>query len=98
MALLARFTGIRTCTARLGRSARHGPACPEVEVPPCPAGRDLTATQYAAATQRAADLIDGADNSALAAAVRQVTALADDRHYESAAQLRDRTAAAIEIL
>ena len=28
-ALLARFTGVRTCTARLGRSALHGPACPE---------------------------------------------------------------------
>ncbi|ORJ64468.1 hypothetical protein B5M45_01425 [Mycobacterium simiae] len=97
-ALLARFTGIRTCTARLGRSARHGPACPEVEVSPCPAGRDLTATQYAAATQRAADLIDGADNGALAAAVAQVTELAEHRHYESAARLRDRTAAAVEIL
>ena len=28
-ALLARFTGVRTCTKRLGRSALHGPACPE---------------------------------------------------------------------
>jgi DNA polymerase-3 subunit epsilon len=96
--LLARFTGIRTCTTRLGRSARHGPACPEVEVSPCPAARDMTAEQYAAATQRAAALIDGADNSALDAAVGQVTALAEHRHYESAARLRDRTATAVEML
>ncbi|OBA64221.1 hypothetical protein A5647_03805 [Mycobacterium sp. 1100029.7] len=96
--LLARFTGIRTCTTRIGRSARHGPACPEVEVSPCPAAHDLTATQYAAATQRAASLIEGADNSALNAAVAQVSALAEHRHYESAARLRDRTAAAVEVL
>ena len=97
-ALLARFTGIRTCTARLARSALHGPACPELEVSPCPAARDVTATQYASAVARAAALIDGLDNSALAAAVHQVTELAEHRHYESAARLRDRTAAAVEVL
>jgi DNA polymerase III subunit epsilon len=97
-ALLARFTGTRTCTARLGRSALHGPACPEVEVSPCPAARDVTATQYAAAVGRAAALIDGVDNSALAAAVHQVAALAEHRRYESAARLRDRTAAAVEAM
>jgi DNA polymerase-3 subunit epsilon len=96
--LLARYTGIRTCTTRIGRSARHGPACPEVEVSPCPAARDLTATQYAGATQRAADLIDGVDNSALAGAVAQVGALAEHRHFESAARLRDHTATAVEVL
>ncbi|MCV7425358.1 DEDD exonuclease domain-containing protein [Mycobacterium montefiorense] len=96
--LLARFTGIRTCTRRLGRSALHGPTCPEVEVSPCPAARDVTAVQYAAATQRAAALIDGADNSALIAAVDQITVLAEHRHYESAARLRDRTAIAVEML
>jgi DNA polymerase-3 subunit epsilon len=97
-ALLARFSGIRTCTARLARSARHGPACPRLEVAPCPAARDVTAVQYAAAVARAAALIDGVDNSALDAAVRQVTALAEHRHYESAARLRDRAATAVEIL
>ena len=71
-ALLARFTGVRTCTTRLARSALHGPACPELEVSPCPAARDVTATQYAAAVSRAAALIDGLDNSALGAAVQQV--------------------------
>ena len=97
-ALLARFTGLRTCTARLARSALHGPACPLLEVSPCPAARDVTATQYAAAVARAAALIDGLDNTALAAAVHQITALAERRHYESAARLRDRTATAVEAL
>jgi DNA polymerase-3 subunit epsilon len=97
-ALLARFTGLRTCTARLGRSALHGPACPLVEVSPCPAARDATATQYAAAVARAAALIDGSDNAALAAAVAQVTELAGRHHFESAARLRDRIAVAVETL
>jgi DNA polymerase-3 subunit epsilon len=97
-ALLARFTGLRTCTARLARSALHGPACPLLEVSPCPAARDATATQYAAAVARAAALIDGLDNTVLAAAVHQITALAECRHYESAARLRDRTATAVEAL
>jgi DNA polymerase-3 subunit epsilon len=96
--LLARFTGIRTCTRRLARSALHGPACPQLEVSPCPGARDVTATQYAAAVARAAALIDGLDNSALAAAVHQVATLAEQRHYESAARLRDHTTAAIEAL
>ncbi|EUA23926.1 DNA polymerase III epsilon subunit domain protein [Mycobacterium xenopi 4042] len=65
---------------------------------PCPAGRDITAEQYAPAARRAADLIDGSDNSALAAAVEQVAALAERRRYESAARLRDRTATAIDAL
>ena len=62
-ALLARFTGLRTCTARLGRSVLHGPACPEAEVSACPGARNITATQYAAAVARVAALIDGVDNS-----------------------------------
>ncbi|GFG68160.1 hypothetical protein MKUB_56500 [Mycobacterium kubicae] len=97
-ALLARYTGIRTCTKRLGRSALHGPDCPRVEVSPCPAARDVTPTQYAAATVRALALTDGADNAALAAAVEQVNQLAERRHYESAARLRDHIATAIEML
>ena len=97
-ALVARFTGVRTCTTRLARSALHGPACPELEVSPCPAARDVTTTQYAAASSRAAALIDGLDNSAVTAAVRQLSALAEQRHYESAARLRDHTVTAVEAL
>jgi len=96
--LLARFTGLRTCTNRLGRSALHGPLCAEAEVSPCPAARDVTATQYAAAVARIAALVDGTDNTALTAAVDHVSALAERRHFESAARLRDRTAAAVETL
>nr|WP_318546808.1 hypothetical protein [Mycobacterium lepraemurium] len=96
--LLARFAGLRACTNRLGRAALHGPLCPEAKVAPCPAARGVTATQYAAAVARVAALIDGADNSALAAAVDQVATLAERRHFESAARLRDRTATAVETL
>ncbi len=96
--LLARFTGLRTCTNRLGRSALHGPLCAAAEVSPCPAARDVTATEYAAAVARIAALVDGADNTALTAAVDHVSALAERRHFESAARLRDRTAAAVETL
>ncbi len=34
--LLARLTGVRSCTKRLARAALHGPACPQHEVSPCP--------------------------------------------------------------
>jgi DNA polymerase-3 subunit epsilon len=97
-ALLARFTGVRTCTKRLARSALHGPACPEVELSPCPGARDVTAEQYAEATRRAWALIDGLDNAALAAAVEQVAVLAERRLYENAARLRDHVAVAVEAL
>ena len=96
--LLARFTGVRTCTKRLARSALHGPACPQHEVSPCPAARDTAAAQYAPAAGRAAALIDGLDNSALAAAAQRVTDLAGRQRFESAARLRDHTVAAVEVL
>jgi DNA polymerase III subunit epsilon len=97
-ALLARFTGVRTCTMRLARSVLHGPVCPQHEVAPCPAARDVTAGQYAAAVARAAALIDGLDNTALATAVQQIGGLAERQRYESAARLRDHTVAAVEVL
>ncbi|GAY15654.1 hypothetical protein MSZK_23800 [Mycobacterium sp. shizuoka-1] len=96
--LIARFTGIRTCTSRIGRSAQHGPACPQREVSPCPAPRGSTAAEYASAPLLAAALIDGLDNGALAAAVDQVGELARRSRYESAARLRDHVAAAVDVL
>jgi DNA polymerase-3 subunit epsilon len=96
--LLARLTGVRTCTKRLARSALHGPACPQHEVAPCPGARDVTAAHYAPATGRAAALIDGLDNTALAAAAQRITDLAERQRYESAARLRDHTVAAVEVL
>lgn len=96
--LFARFSGVRTCTTRLARSALHGPACPEREVSPCPAPRGISPAEYADTPRRAAALIDGHDNGALAAAVAKIEELAGCRRYESAARLRDHTAAAIEVL
>ncbi|CQD21048.1 exonuclease, DNA polymerase III, epsilon subunit family [Mycolicibacterium conceptionense] len=64
--LLARFTGVRTCTARFGSAATH--RCPEVELSPCPAAQDIAAASYADAVERATALINGTDTAPLAAA------------------------------
>lgn len=96
--LIARFTGVRTCTTRIGARGEHGPACPQREVSPCPAERGVSAEDYARAPLRAAHLIDGDDDDALAAAVARVTELADGCRYESAARLRDLTADTIGVL
>ena len=91
-ALLARFTGVRTCTTRLGRSALH--VCPERELSPCPAPHGITPTQYASAPARAVELIEGNDNRALAAVLAQIADLAERNRYETAARLRDHAAGA----
>ena len=96
--LIARFTGVRTCTTRIGVRGEHGPGCPEREVAPCPAERGVCAADYAPAAARATALIDGADNAALAAAVARVGELAARSRYESAARLRDLTATTVEVL
>ena len=95
---LARFTGVRTCTTRIGIRGEHGPACPQREVSPCPAIRGASASDYAEAPRRAAAVIDGLDDEALAAAVQGVAELAQRARYENAARLRDVTAATIEVL
>ncbi|OBG21074.1 hypothetical protein A5765_22170 [Mycolicibacterium celeriflavum] len=97
-ALLARFTGVRTCTRKLARTAVHGPTCPEREVSPCPAPRDVGAADYAEAVARATDLIKGRDDRALGAVLAQITELADRGRYETAARLRDHAANAIDVL
>ncbi|MDT5097142.1 MAG: polymerase subunit epsilon [Mycobacterium sp.] len=96
--LLARFTGLRTCTTRIGRSAHHGPACPERELSPCPARRGVPAAEYAEAPRRAAALIDGLEDSALSAVQSHIGELAAHHRYETAARLRDHAAAAIDVL
>jgi DNA polymerase III subunit epsilon len=95
-ALLARFTGVRTCTKRLGRSAVH--VCPERELSPCPAPQNITAADYAAAPRRAVELIDGRDSRALSAVLAHITDLADRNRYETAARMRDHAASAIDVL
>lgn len=97
-ALLARFTGVRTCTKRLGRTALHGPDCPDREVSPCPAARGAGAAEYTDAVRRAADLIEGRDSHTLAAVVAHIGDLATRNRYETAARLRDHAATAIEVL
>jgi DNA polymerase-3 subunit epsilon len=97
-ALLARFTGVRTCTARLARSALHGPSCPQNELSPCPAVRDVTADAYAAAPALAAELIAGTADSALSEAVIHIGLLAAQGKYQTAARLRDHTATAIDTM
>jgi DNA polymerase III subunit epsilon len=94
--LLARFTGLRTCTKRLARSARH--ACPEREISPCPAQQGRTAAEYADAPRRAAALIDGHDSTALEKIVARIGELAHRDRYETAARLRDHAATAIDVL
>ena len=85
---------MRTCTARLARTARH--ACEERELSPCPATRGADMAQYAGASQRAADLLDGVDSAAFGTVLSQIEALAGLHRYETAARLRDHTAAAVE--
>ncbi|MCW2589445.1 MAG: exonuclease, polymerase epsilon subunit family [Mycobacterium sp.] len=97
-ALLARFTGVRTCTTRLGRSALHGPSCVQREVSPCPGARDVTASGYAASPEGAAQLIAGLQDGALSAALAHLDELVDRGRYETAARLRDHTATAIDAL
>jgi DNA polymerase III subunit epsilon len=95
-ALVARFTGVRTCTKRLSRSALH--VCPERELSPCPAPHGVTPAQYACAPARAVELIEGSDNRALAAVLAYVADLAERNRYETAARLRDHATGAIDVL
>jgi DNA polymerase III subunit epsilon len=97
-ALLARFTGVRTCTSRLARTALHGPSCPQLELSPCPARREVAAAEYAAAPARVVDLIGGRDDWALRETLRHVGDLAENGRYETAARMRDHAATAIDAM
>jgi DNA polymerase-3 subunit epsilon len=94
--LLARFTGVRTCTTRLARAAEHGPQCPERELSPCPAPRGITAGDYAEFAERATENVAGVDDSALRTALRHIDDLAAEGRYETAARLRDHAATVID--
>jgi DNA polymerase-3 subunit epsilon len=97
-ALLARHTGIRTCTTRLGPLATHGPSCVERELSPCPAPRGVTAADYAPIVAGADRLIAGADDTPLRAALAHLDELSGRGRYEIAARLRDHAATAIDAL
>ena len=94
--ILARGTGVRTCTARLARSALHD--CVDHELAPCPAPRGADAAGYAPAPMSAAALIEGTDSSAFGTVLAQIEALAGQHRYESAARLRDHTADAVDVV
>ncbi len=94
--LLARFTGIRTCTPRFGATALH--RCPVRELSPCPARDGVDAATYATAPERATALIDGVDSAPLAAVLAHIDELAAANRYETAARMRDHAAVAIETL
>ena len=98
-ALLARFTGVRTCTTRLGRSALHGPACPERELSPCPAARGVAADRLRrrAAARRRADR-RRRRRRARGGARAASTSWPTRSRYETAARLRDHAATAIDVL
>ena len=99
-ALLARFTGVRTCTTRLARSALHGPACPERRAVAVP-GAAATSPPPSTPTRRsrATALIDGLEDNALLGGARpRSRELAARDRYETAARLRDHAAAAIDAL
>lgn len=94
--ILARGTGVRSCTARLSRTARH--TCVDHELAPCPAPRGADAAAYAPAPRSAAALIEGTDSSAFGTVLAQIEALAEHHRYESAARLRDHTADAVDVV
>jgi DNA polymerase III subunit epsilon len=96
--LLARYTGVRTCTARLGRTTTHGPSCVEHELSPCPAPRGISAADYASTVGKAGRLVAGTEDTALRGALAHIDELAGRGRYETAARLRDRTATAIDAL
>ncbi len=95
---IAMYNGVRTCTTRLGPSAVHGPACPDLEVSGCPAVRGVSAAEYATAPQDALALIDGRSSHPLAAALSHIAELAERRRFETAARRRDHAAAPIDVL
>ena len=100
---LARFTGVRTCAARIGATGRHGPACngqsyPHDTASPCPGPTGVDAAEYGDALMTAQAVLNGVEGQPLHTMCDRVTELGGLRRYESAARQRDATAALIEAL
>ena len=95
-ALLARFSGVRTCTTKAGAGSRH--RCPERELSPCPAVQGADAAEYSPAWHRAVALITGTDDAVLTAAMAHLTVLVAAERYETAARIRDQVTVAIDAL
>lgn len=101
--LLARFTGVRTCSGRIGANREHGPACdgqsyPHDTASPCPTPAGTDAEKYESLVAAAASVLDGSDGGPLHGMCARVAELAGLHRYETAARQRDATAALIEAL
>ncbi|MGO4205409.1 DEDD exonuclease domain-containing protein [Rhodococcus sp. TAF43] len=89
---VAEFCGLRTCTTRIRRGQPHGPKCPPRDLGGCPAISD-DEDGYAVAPERARALFRGTDDAPLHRMRDRIEELAAAELFESAARLRDRTAA-----
>ncbi len=99
-ALIAEFSGIRTCTRRLPGSTTHGQDCPPAAVGGCAAAGAgvVTAVQYASAPARFQDLARGRNEQLLEAIRNRIDELAAAELFESAARMRDRLAVLADVL
>lgn len=97
-ATLAEYCGVRTCTARLARTAVH--TCRPEAVGGCPAATEnpVGATAYAVAPAAARALFTGTGDAAIRLMLARIEKYASSEQYESAARLRDRAAAVIRAL
>lgn len=97
--IIAEFTGLRTCTARLSRKAVH--ECPPALVGGCPAGsggKRLDMTQYAAAPALVRALFAGDSDAPIRRMLDRIENHARAEHFEAAARLRDRAARVVRAL
>ncbi len=100
-ALVSEYCGLRTCTARIPRHARHGGDCPPAVVGGCPAsadGRLRDADEYAAAPRAVRDLFTGRSDAPLRLIRDRIENYAAAEHFEGAARLRDHLAALVRAL
>ncbi|MGW0044433.1 DEDD exonuclease domain-containing protein [Rhodococcus sp. NPDC003348] len=85
---------LRSCTKKIRRDQVHGPDCPDEAVGGCPAGNTpQDSEQYGAAVEVVRALIRGTDDDPLHRLRTRIGELATTELFESAARLRDRTAA-----
>ncbi|MFF0817004.1 DEDD exonuclease domain-containing protein [Rhodococcus sp. NPDC003318] len=93
-ATIADVSRIRTCTKKIRRDQVHGPDCPDSAVGGCPAGSTpQTPDAYRPAVDTVRALIRGDDAAPLHRLRARIEDLAAAELFESAARLRDRTAA-----
>lgn len=98
-ATIAEFSGLRTCTTRLSRTAIHD--CPPAAVGGCPAAADgmtRNSKEYASAPAAVRALFAGTDDTVLRMVLEQIRTRSAAEHFEAAARLRDRAVTVIRAL